>query len=119
MKLLGKVALVTGGSQGIGRRVALRLAREGADVVVAYRNHPEAAEETSAEIEAYGRRVVAFKADLSSCMEIDRLVFGCISAISKALTSCLYEPASLWDIYRAGDVPRAFRNIVTKLPALS
>jgi glucose 1-dehydrogenase len=70
MKLLGKVALVTGGSQGIGRGVALRLARDGADVVVAYRSHPEEAKETSAEIESYGRRVVAFKADLSNRTEI-------------------------------------------------
>jgi glucose 1-dehydrogenase len=43
MKLLGKVALVTGGSQGIGRGVALRLARDGADALVAYRSHPEEA----------------------------------------------------------------------------
>jgi NAD(P)-dependent dehydrogenase (short-subunit alcohol dehydrogenase family) len=70
MKLLGKVALVTGGSQGIGRGVALRLARDGVDVVVAYRSHPEEAKETSAEIEACGRRVVAFKADLSNRTEI-------------------------------------------------
>jgi Sulfatase/short chain dehydrogenase len=74
MKLLGKVVLVTGGSQGIGRGVALRLARDGADIVVAYRSHPEEAKETSAEIETYGRRVVAFKADLSNRTEIDRLV---------------------------------------------
>src|SRR5580704_234806 len=88
MKLLGKVALVTGGSQGIGRGVALRLARDSADIVVAYRNHSEEAKETSAEIEAYGRRVVAFKADLSNRTEIDRLVsaafghFGSIDILS-------------------------------------
>jgi NAD(P)-dependent dehydrogenase (short-subunit alcohol dehydrogenase family) len=68
MKLLGKVARVTGSSKGIGRAVALPLARDGADVMVAIRPPEEA--ETSAEIEAYGRRVVAFKADLSSRTEI-------------------------------------------------
>ena len=93
MKLLGKVALVTGGSQGIGRGVALRLARDGADVVVAYRSHPEEAKETSAEIEAYGRRVVAFKADFEQ-PNGDTVWFQRHSAISEALTSLSTTPAS-------------------------
>src|SRR5580704_6581935 len=93
MQLLGKVALVTGGSQGIGRGVAVRLARDSADIVVAYRSHPEEAKETSAEIETYGRRVVAFKADLSNRTEIDRLVSAAF-AISEALTSLSTTPAS-------------------------
>jgi glucose 1-dehydrogenase len=102
MKLLGKVALVTGGSQGIGRGVALRLARDGADVVVAYRSHPEEAEETAAEIEAYGRRVVAFKADLSNCMEIDRLVsaaFGHFGSIDILVNNAGVEKkAPFWAV---------------------
>jgi glucose 1-dehydrogenase len=46
MKLKGKVALVTGSSQGIGQAIAIRLAQEGASVVINYRSHPEGAEET-------------------------------------------------------------------------
>jgi NAD(P)-dependent dehydrogenase (short-subunit alcohol dehydrogenase family) len=106
MKLLGKVALVTGGSQGIGRGVALRLARDSADIVVAYRSHPEEAKETSAEIEAYGRRVVAFKADLSNRTEIDRLVsaaFGHFGSIDILVNNAGVEKkAPFWAVTEEG-----------------
>lgn len=46
MKLENKVALVTGSSQGIGQAIAIRLAHEGASVIINYRSHPEDAEET-------------------------------------------------------------------------
>lgn len=61
--LNGKVALVTGGSRGIGAATALRLAREGADVAVTYVNGKEAAEDVVAAVEALGRRAVALRAD--------------------------------------------------------
>jgi glucose 1-dehydrogenase len=54
MKLIGKVALVTGSSQGIGQAIAIRLAAEGAKVVINYRSHPEGAEETLAKVRAAG-----------------------------------------------------------------
>lgn len=54
MKLAGKVALVTGSSQGIGQAIAIRLAAEGAKVVINYRSHPEGAEETLAKVRAAG-----------------------------------------------------------------
>ncbi|HLL37478.1 MAG TPA: SDR family oxidoreductase [Streptomyces sp.] len=59
----GKVALVTGGSRGIGAATALRLAREGADVAVTYVRDKEAAEEVVRRGEALGRRAVALRAD--------------------------------------------------------
>ncbi|MFI2425356.1 SDR family NAD(P)-dependent oxidoreductase [Streptomyces sp. NPDC018955] len=62
--LLGKVALVTGGSRGIGAATALRLAREGADVAVTYVNGEEAAGEVVRAVEASGRRAVALRADV-------------------------------------------------------
>ncbi|GGX22275.1 3-oxoacyl-ACP reductase [Streptomyces malachitofuscus] len=61
--LLGKAALVTGGSRGIGAATALRLAREGADVAVTYVNGKEAAEELVRAVEASGRRAMALRAD--------------------------------------------------------
>lgn len=54
MKLAGKVALVTGSSQGIGQAIAIRLAAEGANVAINYRSHPEGAQETVAKVEAAG-----------------------------------------------------------------
>ncbi|MFI5874639.1 SDR family oxidoreductase [Streptomyces sp. NPDC051445] len=61
--LNGKVALVTGGSRGIGAATALRLAEEGADVAVTYVNGEEAAGDVVRAVEALGRRAVALRAD--------------------------------------------------------
>jgi 3-oxoacyl-[acyl-carrier protein] reductase len=72
--LIGKVALVTGSSRGIGREIALALAREGADVVVNDRARPEEARQVEAQIRELGRRCVAVHADVSKHADIDRLV---------------------------------------------
>ncbi|GAA2450695.1 3-oxoacyl-ACP reductase family protein [Streptomyces macrosporus] len=61
--LYGKVALVTGGSRGIGEAVALRLARDGADVALTYRHSEERAERVVERIKALGRRARAVRAD--------------------------------------------------------
>ncbi|MET8658120.1 SDR family oxidoreductase [Streptomyces griseus] len=62
-QLAGKVALVTGGSRGIGAATALRLAEEGADVALTYVNAADRAQEVVTAIEALGRRGVAIRAD--------------------------------------------------------
>ncbi len=72
--LAGKAALVTGASRGIGRAIAVELARHGAAVVVNYREREAAAAETVAEIAAAGGRAVACRADVSRPEEIARLV---------------------------------------------
>lgn len=64
-KLAGKVAIVTGGDSGIGQAVAILFAKEGADVVVAYLNEDQDAQETQQHIESYGRRCVLVPTDLS------------------------------------------------------
>lgn len=83
MKLEGKVALVTGGSQGIGQAIALRLAQEGADIIVNYRSHPETADETKVKIEQMGRKAIALKADLSQIEEINQLVASSLQSFSQ------------------------------------
>ncbi|MBW4442058.1 MAG: glucose 1-dehydrogenase [Plectolyngbya sp. WJT66-NPBG17] len=74
MTLEGKVALVTGSSQGIGQVIAVYLAQAGADIVIDYRSHPDGAKETLAKVEAAGRKGHIVQADLSSISDIRKLV---------------------------------------------
>jgi enoyl-[acyl-carrier protein] reductase III len=71
--LLGRVALITGSSRGIGRATALELARRGADVVVNYVRKRSAAEEVVAEIQALGRRAIAVRANVAEVAEIEAM----------------------------------------------
>lgn len=73
MVLKDKVALITGGGQGIGKDIALRFAREGADVAVVDINL-DAAIECAGEVEALGRKAVALKVDVSNSAEVDAMV---------------------------------------------
>mgnify|MGYP000264656560 CR=1 FL=1 len=68
------VALITGASQGIGRGVARRLAREGTDVAVGYRSSRDAAESLCQEIEAMGRRAICVGGDVADTTEVARIV---------------------------------------------
>ncbi len=69
----GKIALVTGSGRGIGKAIALELARQGADVVVNFFRNREPAEETLREIEGLGRRGLLVKADVGSMAGLEEL----------------------------------------------
>ncbi len=73
LPLAGKIALITGSSQGIGRATALRLAQSGAEIVINYRNNASKAEEVKACIEDMGRRCISIQADVSHEEEVSRL----------------------------------------------
>ncbi|HEY7590336.1 MAG TPA: 3-oxoacyl-[acyl-carrier-protein] reductase [Candidatus Limnocylindrales bacterium] len=79
----GKAAVVTGGSRGIGRAIAVRLASQGADVAFSYKGNESAAKETVAAIEALGRKAVAHQGDVSAPESADALVKAAIDAFGK------------------------------------
>ncbi|HTS65099.1 MAG TPA: glucose 1-dehydrogenase [Candidatus Acidoferrales bacterium] len=81
MRLEGKNALVTGSDQGIGQAIAIRLAEEGAGVVINYRKNREGAEATRARIAAMGRSVAVIQADVGLPAQAGKLVDDAVSAL--------------------------------------
>jgi NAD(P)-dependent dehydrogenase (short-subunit alcohol dehydrogenase family) len=72
--LTGRVALVTGAGRGIGREIALELARAGADVAVNYYDEPERAQATAGEIAALGVRAMTVAADVGDSAAVQRMI---------------------------------------------
>jgi 3-oxoacyl-[acyl-carrier protein] reductase len=81
--LTGKAAVVTGGSRGIGRAIALRLATQGADVCLSYRSGEAAAAEVVAAIEALGRRGLAVQADASDQASANQLIEAALGTFGR------------------------------------
>ena len=84
LSLSGKVALVTGSSRGIGAAIALKLAADGANVVVNYANSSQPADEVAATINAQRpSSAIAIKANMSSISDIELLLSGTLKAFGK------------------------------------
>ncbi len=83
MKLEGKIALITGGSQGLGKAIALKLAENGADIAIAYVGPEEPARETCREIEALGRRVKAYVCDVRDEQVVEETVKATAADLGK------------------------------------
>lgn len=100
MPIQDKVALVTGSSRGIGRAIALRLAEEGANVVVNFLRKRSAAEETMREIEAKGRRALLVRANVGDAQQIKQMfeqvreVFGGVDILVCNAASGVLKPVA-------------------------
>ena len=81
MRLSGKVALVTGAQQGIGRAIAIALAQDGADVGVNYLDDPAAAESVAKEVRAVGRRAAVVKANVMRADDVEAMVVAIAGAL--------------------------------------
>ncbi len=81
MRLKGKKAIVTGGSRGIGKSVALAFAAQGADVLVNFHSNDTAAKETVAEIEKLGQKGFAVKADVADHESAKNMVDKCVEEL--------------------------------------
>jgi glucose 1-dehydrogenase len=110
MKLNGKIALVTGSSQGIGQAIAIRLAAAGASVVINYRSHPEGAEETLAQVKKAGGQCCAVdgftvQADTGMVADVQRMVaesvdhFGRLDILVN--NAGIEKNADFWDVSEA------------------
>ena len=101
-RLVGRKALVTGSSKGIGHAIAVRLAQEGADVVVNYNSDPKGADEALAEIRAFGRLGASIKADLGDVADVQRLVAESAEALGGldvlVNNAGIETHAAFWDV---------------------
>ena len=94
MRLQGKRAVITGSARGIGRAIAVRFAREGADVVINDIDISGTARETLAAVETAGRRGVLIQADISRTDDARRLIDDAVRQASSRSTSWSTTPAS-------------------------
>jgi len=100
--LVGKVAAVTGGDQGIGRAIAERLAREGADIAICYRKNKVGADEVVAGIKTGKRRAAAFQADVGKVSDGQRFIEEAVATLGKVdilvNNAGLEKRAEFWDV---------------------
>jgi glucose 1-dehydrogenase len=83
MLLKNKVAIVTGGNSGIGKAIVLELAGQGANIVVDYVSHPEAADEVEKQVVLLGDKALGVEADVSKVADLERLVAAAVKAFGR------------------------------------
>ena len=119
MKFAGKVAVVTGGSRDIGRAVCVKLASEGASVVVNYNSNQADADETVAAVEAAGGKAVAVKADVTKPADVDALIAATREAFGDEIHILVNNAGGLVARKTLEEMDEEFFNFVMQLNATS
>lgn len=119
MKFAGKVAVVTGGSRDIGRAVCVKLASEGASVVVNYNSNQADADETVAAVEAAGGKGVAVKADVTKPADVDTLIAATREAFGDEIHILVNNAGGLVARKTLEEMDEEFFNFVMQLNATS
>ncbi|MBP1658905.1 MAG: fabG [Candidatus Aminicenantes bacterium] len=105
IRLEGHKVLITGGSRGIGRASALMFAEAGADVAISYVSNKKAADEVSQGVEKLGRKALAYKAEMSSRQDIDRMVADILDRWGEI--DILVNNAGIWTYLEMGKLDDA------------
>ncbi|TYA78379.1 SDR family NAD(P)-dependent oxidoreductase [Seonamhaeicola marinus] len=111
-KLNNKIAVVTGGSRDIGKAIAIKLAKEGAKVVVNYYNSEEGAKETVREIVAMGGEAVAVKADVSKLSDIKMLKDKSVEAFGNTVDILINNAGGLFARKTLAELNEEFYDLV-------
>jgi len=130
MEIKNKVALVTGSSRGIGKAIALRLAKEGANIAINYLKNKEQAENVAKEAEKHGVKAKIYQADVSNYQEVEEMIqkivndFGTIhilinnAGIIPQHFSILDIPVEEWDKILAVNLTGAFNCTKAAIPIM-
>ncbi len=111
-KLKGKIAVVTGGSRDIGRAISIKLAKEGAKVVVNYFNSEAGAQETVDEIKSLGQEAIAVKADVSNLDDIKNLKKKIVEAFGSKIDILVNNAGGLFARKTLQEFDEKFYNLV-------
>lgn len=119
MKFAGKTAVVTGGSRDIGRAICVKLAGEGANVVVNYNSNEADADATLAAIEAAGGKGVKVKADVTKSADVDALVAASREAFGDSIDILVNNAGGLVARKTLEEMDEEFFNFVMQLNVTS
>ena len=118
-KFKGKTAIVTGGSRDIGRAISVKLAAEGANVVVNYCNNKDAGDETVAEIEAAGGKAILVQADVTKQADVSKLIDASREAFGDTIDILVNVTGGLVARKALNEMDEEFFNHVMQLNATS